>query len=109
MKSSVGDLCACEYTKKQMRAWPESSRGRLDLEPDSLTTRLIWTTPKKNQTTTKKGEARPKATKAKATKIEDQMKKKRNLNPGLIKILGGARGEMAKRKKTTHLNPLPFF
>ena len=78
MKSSVGDLCACEYTKKQMRAWPESSRGRLDLEPDSLTTRLIWTTPKKNPKK-KKGEARPKATKARNTrntKIEDQTKKK---------------------------------
>ena len=78
MKSSVGDLCACEYTKKQMRAWPESTQGRLDLEPDSLTTRLIWTTPKKKsqKTKTKKGEARPKATKPKATKFEDQINKK---------------------------------
>ena len=87
-----------------MRAWPESSRGRLGLEPASLTTRLIWSTPEKKTQKQKKGEARPKA-----TKIEDQMKQKWHINPGLIKILVGARGEMAKRFKKPHLNPTPLF
>ena len=35
LRSSVWDVPTCEYTKKQIRAWQESSRKRLGPEPAS--------------------------------------------------------------------------